>query len=182
MEIIAIAATSLDGYITRSDNPGTAFTSEADKTWFSKTIKPFDFKIMGRRTFDVSKEYLLPLTTNDSRDKRIVMTNQPKVYKHLEVSNRLEFTSKTPLEIATVIQESGIIHPRVAILGGSFIYSAFLNAGLIKEFWITIEPLLFGSGISLFQSMPKVALILKESSEIGPSTLLLKYSCDYNSN
>ena len=179
MEIIAIAATSLDGFITRGDNPGTGFTSEADKAWFPKAVKSFDFKIMGRRTFEVSREYLLPLVLNDSKDKRIVITNEPETYSHLEVPDRLEFTAKTPLEIVKEIQGTRITNPKVAILGGSFIYSAFLEAGLINEFWITVEPFLFGSGTSLLQSIPKVAMILKESSELGPSTLLLKYRCDY---
>jgi dihydrofolate reductase len=70
-------------------------------------------------------------------------------------------------------------NPKVAILGGSFVYSAFLAAGLINEFWITVEPLLFGSGTPLLISEPKVGLILNESSELGSSTLLLKYRCEY---
>jgi dihydrofolate reductase len=179
MEIIAIAATSLDGFITRGDKPGTAFTSEADKAWFPKTLQSFDFKIMGRKTFEVSKDYLLPLVQNNSTDKRMVMTSRPEAFNHMEVPNRLEFTAKTAPEIATAILESGMANPKVAILGGSFVYSAFLAAGLINEFWITVEPLLFGSGTPLLISEPKVGLILNESSELGSSTLLLKYRCEY---
>lgn len=179
MKLIAIAATSLDGFITRGDEPGTAFTSEADKHWFPKTVGPFDFKIMGRKTFEVSKDYILQLVHNEANDKRIVMTRTPEDSKDLEVPNRLEFTNQPPAQIAEDIRKSGVKDPKVAILGGKDIYSAFLDAGLITEFWITLEPLMFGYGTPLLNAETNAKLHLIESSNLGTDTLLLKYRCDY---
>ncbi len=179
MQIIAIAATSLDGFITQGDKPGTAFTSKADKAWFPNAVSTFDFKIMGRKTFEVSKDYILPLTQNQAKDKRIVMTRYPEQSKAFEVPGRLEFTDKHPLEIVRDIQDSSIDTPKIVILGGSTIYSAFLDAGLITEFWITLEPLLFGFGTPLLKTKTQTKLSLIESTSLSPSTLLLKYRCEY---
>lgn len=179
MKLIAIAATSLDGFITRGDEPGTNFTSAADKRWFPKTVATFDFKIMGRKTFEVSKDYILRLVHNEAHDKRFVMTRTPQNSKELEVPNRLEFTSKHPAQIVADIQKTGAVDPKVAILGGSHIYSAFLDARLITEFWITLEPLMFGNGTPLLKTETQAKLRLIESSNLSPDTLLLKYRCNY---
>ncbi len=180
MKLIAIAATSLDGFITRGDEPGTAFTSAADKSWFPKTVEAFDFKIMGRKTFEVSKDYILGLVHNEANDKRFVMTRSPENSKDLEVPNRLEFTKQPPAQIVAGIKKSGVVDPKVAILGGSNIFSAFLDAGLISEFWITLEPLMFGYGTPLLNRETQAKLRLIESSNLGADTLLLKYLCDYS--
>lgn len=175
MKLIAIAATSLDGFITRGEEPGTAFTSEADKRWFSEAMKAFPVKVMGRKTFEVSRAMILGIITQNNPGVRIVMTRSPEQFLDLEIPGRLHFTDQPPREILNQIEEMGYRDSQVAILGGSYAYSAFLDAGLVEEFWITLEPQMFGTGTPLLHTGSQTSLKLKECIELGPSTLLLKY-------
>ena len=53
MQLVLIAAQSLDGFITRHDEPGTAFTSPADQTHFRTVLQNFDCSVMGAETYRV---------------------------------------------------------------------------------------------------------------------------------
>ena len=177
MEIIALAAASLDGFITRGDEAGTAFTSQADKEWFGEVMKTFPIKIFGRKTFEVSKDYIREQSQDPQSGLRIVLTRKPQDFASLQRPGQLEFTDASASEIITALQERQLEDKRVAILGGGVIYSAFLNADLLDEFWITLEPQLFGSGTPIATEASNTDLSLKEMVQLGPSTLLLKYRC-----
>ena len=178
MKLIAIAATSLDGFITRGNQTGTEFTSKADKQWFAETLKSFSIKILGRKTFDVSRTHILRSVQNRPDDRRIVLTRSPESYESDSQSDRLSFSAETPQQIIRRLHKSGHYNARVAILGGGSVYSRFLNAGLLDEFWITLEPKLFGSGTPLLNNNTDTHLKLKERINLAPSTLLLKYNCE----
>ena len=178
MKIIAVTAISLNGYITHGDEAGTTFTSEADKTWFSEAMNSFPVKVMGRKTFETSKKNILRNRDESSSNWRIVLTRSPKFYQQFNVPGCLEFSDESPQKLVQKIQAAGHHDSQIAILGGGAIYSAFLEVGLINEIWLTLEPQLFGSGTPLLQQGIKTNLRLLESSHLGPSTLLLKYSCE----
>ena len=177
MKIIAVAAMSLDGFITRGSEPGTAFTSQADKDWFQLTMRDFPIKVFGRKTFEVSKDFIINQSRTDAASLRIVMTRDPASYDHLSHPKRLEFTDSQAADIVASLKQRNVENEKVAILGGGAVYSAFLNAGLLDEFWITLEPQLFGSGTPIATELSQATLALKESSQLGPSSLLLKYQC-----
>ncbi len=166
---------SLDGFITRGSEPGTAFTSPEDKDWFGKTMSEFPIKVLGRKTFEVSRDFILGQSQEDGSGLRIVLTRDPSKYCEWHFPGRLEFTDRSIAEVVSSLKAGPMADSKVAVLGGGAIYSAFLNSYLLDEFWITLEPQLFGSGAPIVTepSLPK--LTLKESIQLGPSTLLLKY-------
>lgn len=176
MEIIALAAMSLDGFITHGNEPGTAFTSQADKDWFAKTMRDFSVKIMGRKTYEVSQDFILNQIQDNNCDLRFVLTSDPSPFKTWHQPGKLEFTNQTPQQIISSLQN---VHAgtKVAVLGGGAVYSAFLNANLLDEFWITLEPQFFGSGTPIATEPSIAKLRLKETTLLAPSTLLLKYLC-----
>ena len=61
IETIAITAMSVDGFITRHDEEGTAFTSAADQQFFSNALKQFDCCIFGSKTFCAAQDAILRL-------------------------------------------------------------------------------------------------------------------------
>lgn len=169
---------SLDGFITQGDEPGTAFTSQEDKDWFGKTISEFPIKVLGRKTFEVSKDFIMARSQASGSGLRIVMTRDPSNFRDCYIPDRLEFTDSSVDEIVASLKQRRLTDSRVAVLGGGAVYSAFLNAGLLDEFWITLEPRLFGSGTPIATEASASKLELKETIELGPSTLLLKYTCE----
>jgi dihydrofolate reductase len=171
MRLTLIAAQSLDGFITLHDKPGSDFTSDADKAFFRTALTEFDCGIMGGRTYRCAREAIRahPMSAR----LQIVLTHAPDRYVAESIPGRLEFTNATPRELVASLEERGI--ERCAIIGGAQIHSLFLAADLIDEFWLTIEPLLFGAGTPLLASPTRTALRLLEKSELSPDTLLLKY-------
>ncbi|MBH52851.1 MAG: hypothetical protein CMI18_00695 [Opitutaceae bacterium] len=177
MQLIAIAAQSLEGFITRRDEPGTEFTSEADKKWFTQLMEEFPVKVMGRKTYDAAKPHILKQVKSGKRGLRIILSRSPEIYSDQEIPHKIHFTALPPEKQLDIIRSAGYQDASVAILGGSSVYTEFLKAELIDEFWITLEPQLFGSGTPLIHRSWTGQLELLESSRLGESSILLKYRC-----
>jgi dihydrofolate reductase len=173
MQIVLIAAQSADGFITRHDDPGTDFTSAADRVYFQKVLTAFDTSVMGSVTYRVARSAILRRLTPDRR--RMVMTRDPAQFAAEAAPGRLEFTDETPEALAGRLRTEG--HRRCALLGGGRIHSLFIAAGLVDEFWLTIEPRLFGSGVPLLRAPADLRLRLLSHERLdGSDTLLLKYA------
>lgn len=169
--LILIAAQSLDGYISRHDQPGTDFCSEADAAFLASTLKDFDSLIFGRKTFDTLRQRILNATTR--RFLRKILTRTPDAYRDLAQRDRVEFTDAAPADILADLESRG--RQRCALLGGGEAYTRFLEAGLVDELWLTLEPRLFGSGTPLATRALDLAFTLDSTTPLTPDTLLLKY-------
>jgi dihydrofolate reductase len=171
MLIVLIAAQSLDGYITRHAEPGTAFTSPEDKAYFAGALAGFDAAVFGGVTYRVSRDAIragLPRPP-----LRLVMTRTPAAYAAEGLPGALEFTADPPATVVAALAARGF--RRCALLGGSQVHSAFLAAGLVDEVWLTVEPVLFGGGTPLLAAAAEVRLALRSTERLGENTLLLKY-------
>jgi len=172
MQVILIAAQSLDGFITRHDTPGSAFTSPADKAWFRAALAGFDASILGGVTYRA--ERALFLADRHPRRRRMVLTRTPAAFAADAVPGALEFTDEAPAVLLARLRALG--HPRCALLGGAQIHHLFLAAGLVDELWITLEPRLFGTGTPLVGGRLDVPLHLLGQELLGGDTLLVKYA------
>jgi dihydrofolate reductase len=171
MKIIGIVATSLDGYITKHNGEGVTFTSEADQRYFKEVLKTFDGSIMGAGTFAASKSMILKSLHLERL--RVVWTRQPEKYPQYQLEGKLEFSASDLKTILEDLQARG--KQRCAILGGSSVYTACLEQGLLDELWVTLEPLVFGSGKKLVTGTLDVRLELISTEPLAKDTLLLKY-------
>jgi dihydrofolate reductase len=171
MRLTLIAAQSLDGFITQHDTPGSDFASAEDRAFFRTALCGFDCCIMGGETYRTAREAIR--ATLMPERLRVVVTRTPANFAADTVPGKLEFSSASPTQLVAELRQRGL--QRCAILGGAQIHSLFLGAGLIDELWLTIEPLLFGSGTPLLASRASTQLTLLSSEKLAPSTLLLKY-------
>jgi dihydrofolate reductase len=171
MRIVLIAAQSLDGFIAKPAQPGTAFTSPEDKAHFRTAVADFDVGVCGGETYRVARDALR--TQSTGRHLRVVMTRSPERYATEALPGRLEFTRAEPAALARELRTRGF--RRCAVLGGSQIHSLFLAAGLVDEIWLTVEPLLFGGGTPLVAHPTDTRLDLLAMEKLGANTLLVKY-------
>ena len=133
-------AITLDGKIAKyTDHPAT-WTSKADKKIFIEETKKAGVIIMGRTTYDTIGRPL-PNRLN------VIMDLDPDTSKNIEGS--LEFTKTQPKGLLKELEERGF--KNIILGGGSTINGIFLEQGLINEIWLTIEPKVFGEGLSLFK-------------------------------
>jgi len=172
MEIVAIAAMSLDGFITKHSEDGVAFTSAADKKFFREALTEFDCCIFGSKTFLASKTGLLHNLTKERL--RIVLTRSPERYTAFQHPDMLEFTSHSPEDIVADLQKRN--KTRCAVLGGGEVYTLFLAKNLLDKLWLTIEPRMFGDGKKFITERMDIDLLLKDMLKLSENTILLKYT------
>ncbi len=171
MKIILIAAISLDGFITRHDQPGSSFTSPEDKRYFRETVLQFETLLFGSATYETSKNWIASHLRPDQL--KIVLTRNPARYSADARENEIEFTSATPAELRKALLHRG--RQNIALLGGGKIYGWFLQQNAVDELWLTLEPRIFGSGTKLADTPIDPRLELLSCQTLGQSTLLLKY-------
>jgi dihydrofolate reductase len=165
-----IAAVTADGLIAENENHAAMWTSKEDKKRFVELTKRAGVVVMGSRTFRTLprplKERLNVVYTRghafDGQENVLVTQDEPRI-----LLEKLE---------ARGLKE-------VAICGGSQVYTAFMKARAVGKIFLTIEPIVFGKGMTLFnEAFPHthLELISKEATETG--TLLLEYKVNYHGN
>ncbi len=159
-----IAAMTTDGYIAKDEHHAALWTSKADKKRFIELTKRAGVVVMGSTTY---KTLTRPLS------ERLNI-----VYSRNKIFEGTEATQDEPRELLRKLEERGF--KEVAICGGSHIYTMFMKAGVVDTLYLTVEPIIFGKGIKLFNEEMLYHLKFKDAkaSETGGS-LLLEYGVDY---
>jgi dihydrofolate reductase len=177
MVVTLVMVTSVDGKTTRWHKPdSTIWSSPEDQQFFSHLKSSYKLIVMGRRTYQEVKKRLV-LTP---AIRRIILTKNPKKFAKDEIPGQLEFTSDPPGELLTRLKKEGVT--RVLLAGGSTLNKYFLEAKLIDDIYLTIEPRIFGSGKAMVKPMEvDVSLKLIESKTLNnQGTLMLHYNVIYD--
>ncbi len=139
---IAIAAVTLDGKIAKdSEHLSTEWTSEEDKIIFRKLLKECDAVLVGRKTWETAMGHL-------SKRNCIVLTRSVEGIK--KENEKLVFINSKKTDLKTYIINKG--YQKVAILGGSQVYTYCLENEMLDELYLTVEPIVFSKGVDLFAS------------------------------
>lgn len=172
MRVLLLAAITLDGKIARDASHFTNWSSREDKRLFQRTSKEAGVVIMGRTTFETLPG-LLPgrLMVVMTRD---AMAAGRAGQGQAQQAEGVEFTAEGPAEVLARLEARG--YTSAVLGGGAQIYRAFLEAGLVDEVWLTVEPLAFGAGISLFGDAPlDQRFTLLEIERLGEQSVHLRY-------
>ena len=162
-------AASLDGYIARKDGDINWLLQRDDPTedhGYTAFIADKDWIVMGRGsyekvlTFD-EWPYDRPVLV---LSRQLTDTPVPEALK-----GKVQFSHRTPREVIDDLAAQNV--HRVYIDGGQVIQS-FLREGLVADIVITTVPVLLGSGIPLFGSLPHDIDLTLLSSRSFPSGLV----------
>jgi dihydrofolate reductase len=142
VKTVLYLATSLNGKISLK-NDDTPW-SEAGWAHYKKNIEIAGNLVVGHKTYDLQREdgdfdsltpqpFLVTVSTRDveKRDQDTV--------------------AGSPVEALKLLEEKGF--DTAIIGGGAGLASAFLEAKLIDELWLDLEPVVIGDGISMFEGM-----------------------------
>lgn len=166
MNTFIIVAHTADGFIapTNPDGqamPSTVWTSGADKKKFIELTKKAGVIVMGLTTYK---------TIGKPLPGRLNVVYAPKDTPEIE---GVMMTDLPPKELLAELETKG--YKDVAICGGSTIYTMFLQAGVVNRIYITVEPKLFGQGLTIFNKPIDINLKLRSVEKLSDDVLFLEY-------
>ncbi len=159
MNVFIIAALSADGFIARRRDEFADWTSKEDKRRFVERTKRAGVVVIGRTTFETIGKSL--------PGRRMIVYTSKKI-----TIPGVECTNESPQMLIERLEREGV--RELAICGGASIYTLFIKSGLVRTLYLTIEPLIFGKGIRLFnESIPATLTLV--SSEQKEQSVFLEY-------
>ncbi|MCH7828414.1 dihydrofolate reductase [Patescibacteria group bacterium] len=168
MTTFIIAALTADGFIGKdSTHSPLTWRSEGDRKFFIERTKQAGLAIMGLNTAKTSKR---PLPGR----RNIIYADNKDQLLHWQEYGEWEITQDNPKELLSRLKKDG--HKEIAICGGATIYTMFMEQNLVDKLYLSIEPVLFGKGITLFNKELDTKLQLKNVSKLGEQTILLEYN------
>ena len=159
-------AITLDGKIAKHDKHFPDWTSKEDKKLFAKISREHGVVMMGDKTF-ATFPAPLPGRLN------VVFTlekNPPEI-------EGVKWVTGEPKPVLEELEKMG--YKSALLGGGAFLNSLFLEKKLISEIILTIEPKIFGDGLSLFNKNFDVNLKLEEMEKINDDAIMVKYKVIY---
>jgi dihydrofolate reductase len=161
MKVFIIAAMSADGFIARrEDDISTDWTSKEDRKLFVELTKQAGVMVMGSTTYHTIGR---PLPGR----RNIVYNRTPIDHEGVET------TSESPAELVKRLESEG--HSELAVCGGATIYDMFLQAGVVDELYLSIEPVLFATGVPLLKGGGGKELRLLDHKKLNDNTILMHY-------
>ena len=171
-KVISYIATSLDGYIAKTDDD-LSFLSlveqEGEDYGYADFVKSVDTVILGRKTYDwvIAHVPEFPHADKDS----YILTRTPRPGK-----GRINFYTGDLKELILRLKsEKG---KNIFIDGGAEIINELLKQKLIDEFIISVIPIFIGNGIRLFKDgRPEQTLKLVDVRKFDTGLLQVHYKC-----
>ena len=166
MRCIAIAAATIDGRIALDPGHFSDWTSKEDKDFLHEMLDRSEAVVVGNNTYKTALEPL-------SKRNCIVFTTSVDTSERK--SDTLTYCNPASSDSIPLLERYGAI----AVLGGTRTYTWFLENDLLDEIYLTIEPIIFGRGLSFFESttMTPRKFHLESAKQLNATgSMLLHYS------
>ena len=152
MKVSVYIATSLDGFIARSDggldwlDAANAIVPDGEDLGFQAFIDSVDALIMGRKTF----EQVLSFGAWPYGRTPVVVLSRNSLSFPPSLPDTVTHASGPLPDLLKRLSDDGVEH--VYVDGGTTI-QGFLSEGLVDEITVTVIPVVLGGGIPLFGSL-----------------------------
>ena len=160
---VAFVASSVDGRISLTEKTLPPWTSKEDWRFFQHSLARADAVVVGRNTYRAAARRLRKRNTFVVSSRLRAMTRRGNV----------TFINPANVDLTSSLAK----YKMVAVLGGGTVYRFMLESGLLDEIFITIEPLIFGRGKTMFvggaRTIRMRLLSVRRLNRAG--TLLLHY-------
>lgn len=163
--VTLIMAATLDGKIAKNSNHLANWTSPEDKKIFVEISREFGLIMMGSKTFNT---FGSPLKNR----LNVVFSEKEEISQ-----DGVLWVKGEPENILEKLENMG--YKKALLGGGAGLNTMFLKKKLINEIILTIEPKIFGSGISLFNEEFDINLELLEIKKINNNSYQVKYKVNY---
>ncbi len=161
-----VVASSIDGFISVKDSSLPGWTSKEDKRHLKSMEAKADVLLFSRKTYELARHFV-------KKNNCIVLTS--RVNGIFEENKCLAWLNpkKADLEKYVISKK----YKKICVLGGRGAYDFAIKKNLVKEIYLTIEPILLGSGIKMFStSLGKEPFTLVSAKKLNKKgSLLLRY-------
>lgn len=149
MKLSVFCGVSVDGFLARPDDTFDFLqTGEQEPHGFTEFLSSVDVIVIGRRTFEVVVK--LGHLAVYGKKPMMVLSSRPLDFSAVK-GGAVEQMLGEPAEIVRQLESRDFKH---AYVDGGITIQRFLATGLIDRLVITRVPVLIGSGIPLFGSVP----------------------------
>lgn len=174
-KVILGLAVSLDNFIEGPNGEYDWCFTDQDYG-LSDFFKRIDALFMGRKTYELTlsmgeqapagfpklKEYVFSTTLTDVKEGATLINDDIKT------------------KVESIKKEKG---KDIWLFGGAGLTTSLMNLNLVDELWLSVHPILLGSGKPLFQHLAdRVKLNLLDAKTYSTGLVLLKYSISNNQN
>jgi dihydrofolate reductase len=166
-KVILGVAVTLDGFIEGPNGEYDWCFTDQDYG-LNDFMKRIDGIIMGRKSFDISNAYDGP---NPWKDVKTYVFSRSLT----SVPGNVEIVKGDVVEIVSKLKN--LPGKDLWLFGGAELTTTFVNADLVDEFWLSVHPILLGSGKSLFNNIVgRKKLVLKEHKVYETGLVSLCYT------
>jgi dihydrofolate reductase len=156
-------AMTADGITAKNSLEFVNWTESDDKKLFVDVTKNSGVVIMGRNTF---KTIGKPLKNR----KNIVYS---RTQKGDFPDDDLYYTDMDPELLLKKLKRDNF--KEVVLIGGSEINTIFAKNNLIDELMLTVSPVFFGQGLTMFTEKLDLDLKLIEFNKVGNNSIFIRY-------
>lgn len=166
MTVSVFIGTSLDGFIARPDGSFDFLPTDGGESHgYDELVASVDAIVMGRNTF----ETVMTFPSWPYGEKRVVVLSSRPLELSRVGGGVVEQMAGPPADIVAELAARGAHHLYV---DGGITIQRFLRAGLVDRLIITRVPVLIGSGIPLFGSLPRDLRLRHVATRDFPSGLV----------
>jgi dihydrofolate reductase len=174
--VIVSNVASLDGFFETPDKKLDWVVTDAEFFDYAKAmLRAADTLLFGRATYEHMANYWPTAPADEIADK---MNNLPKIVfsRTLQKAawNNSRLAKKNPPEeVSKLKKQAG---EDIVVLGSATVASSLLQAGLVDEYRVILQPVLIGRGNSLFKDVTeRMHLKLISARTFGSGVALLSY-------
>ncbi len=152
--MILYIATSLDGYIAKTDGSVkwlSIVEKKSEDYGYAAFYQTIDALVMGSKTY----EQILGFGDWPYKEKPSYVLTRREIFTE---QKNVEITTENPKQLIKKLQDQKL--DKIWLVGGGALIKSFIKEGLIDEYIISIIPIILGQGIRLFQQ-PLVETNLK---------------------
>jgi dihydrofolate reductase len=178
-KLVYYVAMTVDHFISHEDETMTGFVWEGHHvTDYLNSLRNYDTVLMGRRTYEWGYQFGIkpgePSPTYGQMMQYVFSQSMPE-YGHEQLKVVRE---DAPTFVRTLkSQEGGTIY----LCGGGELAKSLLDAQLVDEVILKMNPVVFGSGIPVFGERPKgFGLSMLDTKVYNNGVVYLHYQIDYS--
>jgi len=191
-KIIAALQVSVDGFIEGPNGELDWAMAEDEETWRDvfEMLESVDTCILGRVMYPEYEQYWLavlanpggpPLSEKPATKNEIAYARWADKTPHVVVSKTLDKVAWKATRIARDVEEIRKLKQQpgkdMHVVGGATVVSSLMNAGLIDEVRLMVNPIILGGGKALFKDVKeRKSMKLVQTKPLKSGKVSLTYS------